>query len=135
MKLKGIAADQTQKEKIGFVDLLIRIPTSDNYPSLNLSHSCGIILYEIFKKINNIFIGRGKNPVLLANKEDRQYLYKTIYSLMKRLKIREYREENMLFAFKNIFERTFMSRKELSLITGLYSKIESILKELDIYKV
>ncbi|GAI86336.1 unnamed protein product, partial [marine sediment metagenome] len=47
---------------------ILRIPTGESYPSLNLSHACAIILYEIFKKINIINIGRGKHPVELAER-------------------------------------------------------------------
>ncbi|MFX0138561.1 MAG: RNA methyltransferase, partial [Candidatus Hodarchaeota archaeon] len=58
-------------EEISLADILLRIPTSSTYSALNLSHACGIILYEIFKKINVLNIGRGENPVLIADKEER----------------------------------------------------------------
>jgi TrmH family RNA methyltransferase len=121
-------------EEISFADILIRIPTSNNYPTLNLSHACGIVLYEMFKKIHSISIGRGENPVLIADKEDRLLLYDFVQNIINKLKIRTIKEENMYFAFKNVFERTFMSKKELNLITGLFSKVSSLLNELDLYK-
>ena len=121
-------------EEINLADILIRIPTGDIYPTLNLSHACGIILYEIFKKINIINIGRGENPVLLANKEDRRLFYSYIEKIIKKLNVRQYKEENMFLAFKNIFERSIMSKKELRLTTGVFSKLDSILNNIDLYK-
>lgn len=121
-------------EEINLADILIRIPTGDIYPTLNLSHACGIILYEIFKKINIINIGRGEKPVLLANKEDRRLLYSYIEKIIKKLNVRQYKEENMFLAFKNIFERSIMSKKELRLTTGVFSKLDSILNNIDLYK-
>ena len=121
----------TNKE-INFADILIRIPTGPNYPTLNISHACGIVLYEIFKKINILTIGRGQHPVLYADKEDRLTLYKFIDNLIEKLKIRSHKKENVFFAFKNVFERAFMSKKELSLITGLISKVDSILSDLSL---
>ncbi|MHA1988175.1 MAG: RNA methyltransferase [Promethearchaeota archaeon] len=121
-------------DEISLADIILRIPTGASYPTLNISHACGIILYEIFKKVTKINIGRGKNPVLLATKENRQSLLKIIEKLIEKLKIRLHKKENVYFAFRNIFERTFMSRKELSLITGVFSKIESILAGLDLYE-
>ena len=121
-------------EEISFADILIRIPTGDIYPTLNLSHACGIILYEIFKKINVLNIGRGERPVLLADKEDRLLLYSLVKNIIKKLNVRQYKEENMFFAFKNIVERSFMSKKELSLTTGIFSKLDSILNNIDLYK-
>jgi TrmH family RNA methyltransferase len=119
-------------EEISLTDIILRIPTGNDYPTLNLSHACGIILYEIFKKINSIDIGRGKHPILLAEREDRQNLQNLIRHIIIKLKIKPHKKENVNFAFRNVFERAFMSRKELSLITGVFSKVESILEGLDL---
>jgi len=121
-------------EEIRLADILLRIPTGNEYPALNLSHACAIILYELFKKINVVKIGRGEKPVLLADKEDRNLLYSIVKNLIEKLKIRNYKEENVYLAFKNVFERTFMSKKELSLIIGLFSKLNSVLKDIRLYE-
>ncbi|MFX1296132.1 MAG: RNA methyltransferase [Promethearchaeota archaeon] len=121
-------------EEISLADIVLRIPTGSNYPTLNLSHACAIILYEVFKKIHVPTIGRGQHPVLYANREDRLNLYKLIDRIIKKLKIRSHKKENVRFAFKNFFERAFMSKKELSLITGLFSKVNSILINLNLYE-
>ena len=121
-------------DEISLVDILLRIPTGVNYPTLNVSHACGIILYEIFKKINKLTVGRGKKPVLLANREDRQKLYKLVKRILEKLKIRSHRKENVYFAFRNIYERSFMSRKELSLISGVFSKIYRFIDGLHLFE-
>lgn len=120
-------------EEIEFADLLLRIPSDNIYPTLNLSHACGIILYEIYNKIHNVAIGRGIKPVLLANKSDKQILYNTIKSLTKSLKIRPYTAEYVFFSFKNVFARAFISKKELNLILSVFSKLNSLLKKGKIY--
>jgi len=116
-------------DEIEMADLILRIPSSEEYPTLNLSQACGIILYEIYKKIHNLEIGRGLKPVLLANKNDKQMLYNLIKNLITNIRIRTYREENVFFAFKNVFERAFVSKKELNLIIGVFSKLNSYLKK------
>ncbi len=120
-------------EEISLADILLRIPTSNNYSALNLSHACGIILYEIFKKINILNIGRGISPVLIADKEDRSTLLNIIEEIIEKLKIRSHKKENVFFAFRNIFGRSLMSKKELSLILGLFSKVNSILEDINLY--
>jgi len=120
--------------EISLADIILRIPTGIRYPSLNLSHACGIILYEIFKKINILTIGRGENPVLLADREDRQLLLIIVKDTIEKLKIRDHKKENVYFAFRNIFERAFISRRELTLSTGLFSKVNDILKNLNLYE-
>ncbi|MHA2037137.1 MAG: RNA methyltransferase [Promethearchaeota archaeon] len=131
--LFGKESHGLDNEEIGLVDVILRIPTGSSYPTLNLSHSCGIILYEIFKKVNNINIGRGKNPVLLTSRENRQSLLKIVDKLIEKLKIRNHKKEKVYFAFRNVFERAIMSRKELSLITGVFSKLEKILQDIKLY--
>ncbi|GAG60207.1 unnamed protein product, partial [marine sediment metagenome] len=121
-------------EEIEIADILIRIPSNDDYPTLNLSHACGIILYEIYNKIHNVTIGRGIKPVLVATKNDKKILYNTIKNLSKNLKIRTNTAENVIFAFKNIFERAFVSKKELNLIIGVFSKLNSLLRKREIYE-
>jgi len=121
-------------EEIELSDINLRIPTGNQYPTLNLSHAAGIILYEIFKKINVINIGRGENPVLLADKEDRIILYKFINLLLEKVKTKDFKIEQSYFAFKNIFERAFMSKKELSLIIGLFSKLDFILNNIPVFE-
>ncbi|MBD3196735.1 MAG: TrmJ/YjtD family RNA methyltransferase [Candidatus Lokiarchaeota archaeon] len=121
-------------EEVGFSDILLRIPTDTEYPTLNLSHACGIILYELFKKTHNITKGRGKSPVLLARKDDKVMLYEFIEKIIQILKIRNYKEKRAFNAFKNVFERSFMSKKELSLILGVFSKTHSILKNLNLFE-
>ena len=121
-------------EELDIADILIRIPTGDIYPTLNMSHACGIILYEFFKKIHSIQLGRGINPVLLADKEDRLLLYDTISQVIKSLKVRTHKKERVLLSFKNVFERSLISKKELSLVFGVFSKIKNVLKNLNLYE-
>ncbi|MHA1724038.1 MAG: RNA methyltransferase [Promethearchaeota archaeon] len=121
-------------EEIELADIILRIPTSNEYPALNLSQACGIILYEIFKKIHVLEIGRGKKPVLLATREDRDKLYTFIKKVIELLKIRTHKKENVLFAFKNMMERAFISKKEASLMFGLFSKIKKIIEKIHPYE-
>jgi TrmH family RNA methyltransferase len=110
-------------EELLLTDILIRIPTGERYPTLNLAQACGIILYELFKKLHIITIGRGKKPILVADKKDRKILYKILKKLIKKFKIRNYKTKNAFLAFKNVIERSFLSKKELSLILGFFSRI------------
>jgi tRNA/rRNA methyltransferase len=121
-------------EEISLADVVLRIPTSNNYSALNLSHACGIILYELFKKLNIINIGRGIHPVLLSSRDDRLIMLKIVKEIIEKLKIRSHKKDNVFFAFRNIFGRNLMSKKELSLILGLFSKINSLLENKSLYE-
>ena len=81
-------------DEIGFSDIILRIPTYNLYPTLNISHACAIVLYEVFKTTHNLNIGRGKHPVVLAEREERKLLLATIENVIKTLKIRNYKQRN-----------------------------------------
>ena len=121
-------------EEIEVADILVRIPSGDDYPTLNLAHACTIILYEIFKKMRILNLGRISKPILLASKEDRRVLYQILKNIIKRLKVRTHKKENVLLSFKNVFERAIMTKKELSLILGVLSKLDSILNDYKLYR-
>jgi tRNA/rRNA methyltransferase len=121
-------------DEIRLCDVVLRIPTYNEYPTLNLSHACGIILYEFFKKINVINIGRGNKPVLLADREERAIFYSILETLLKTVKIKNFKQYHALDAFRNIIERSFMSKKELSLILGFFSKLKLVLDDSSILK-
>lgn len=121
-------------DEINFADLILRIPTSNEYSALNLSHACGIILYEIFKKMNVLNIGRGLHPVIVANRNDRLILLNVVREIIEKLKIRSYKEENVYFAFRNILSRNIMSKRELSLTLGLFSKVNMLLDNVKPYE-
>jgi tRNA/rRNA methyltransferase len=120
-------------DEIGFSDIILRIPTYNLYPTLNISHACAIVLYEVFKTTHNLNIGRGKHPVVLAEREERKLLLATIENVIKTLKIRNYKQRNVYFAFKNVLERALMTKKEMSLILGLFSRINSLIINRDLY--
>lgn len=120
-------------EEIELADIILRIPTYNSYPTLNISHACAIILYELFKKIHNINIGRGKHPMLLAERKNRKILLQTIGNVIQKLKVRDYKQKRVYFAFRNVLERSLMTKKEVSLIIGVFSKINSLLNNRNLY--
>ncbi|MBY9002476.1 MAG: hypothetical protein KGD73_00740 [Candidatus Lokiarchaeota archaeon] len=125
--LFGKESSGLTNEEIQLSDIVIRIPAGSVYPTLNISQACGIICYEIFKQTHTINIGRGIKPVLLADKINRKVLYDMVSNIISYLKIRTHKKDNVLLSFKNVFERSLISKKELSLIMGVFSKINLIL--------
>ncbi len=120
-------------EEISLADIVVRIPTGNDYPSMNLSHACAVVLYEIFKKTHIVSLGSGKKPIMPVSRKERQMLYNFIQELIELLKIKPFKKKTMINAFKNIFERAIVSKKELSLVLSFFSKIHSILKKLNLY--
>lgn len=119
---RGLTNDEIQH-----ADIILRIPTHNLYPTLNLSHACAIVLYEIFKITYDINLGSGKHPIILAKRKDRKLLLKIIDQVIQTLKVRNYKQRKAFFAFRNVLERSLITKKELRLILGVFSKINSLI--------
>ena len=48
-------------EEIAACDIMLKIPTSESYPSLNLSHAVTIVLYSIYLK--KAYIPKRRRPI------------------------------------------------------------------------
>lgn len=105
----GVTIDESQ-----LANYLIYIPSAVTYPSLNLSQAVLVILYEIYKiSTDNKKIADFPK---MATKQKFERVTNNIWSLMKRLEIRE--ENNGLFhrSLKRAMGRTSWTNADLAVI-------------------
>ncbi len=116
-----IGRDDTglKKEELQMCDANVFIPTSDDYPVLNISHALAIMLYELTK---NEFKGGHEIDKMRADEGAIDGIVKLFWkSIEKRGDIRD--KKAVLMAFKHIVSRSSPTRKELSaLAVGLSGK-------------
>lgn len=103
----GVTIDESQ-----FANYYIRIPTAVDYPSLNLSQSVMVMVYEIFK-----LTGKGREKIVFpkrAEKKKYERLYNNIWSLMKSLEFRE--DDKGLFhrSLKRALNRTHWTNADIA---------------------
>lgn len=111
-------------EEIDLCDILLRIPTSDDYTALNLSHAVSIVLFTIFKKIRVI----RKGNVITSTREQRETLYSRIWEVLSKLEFKKNVDKNIVRTFKNILGRAFSSMKEVNLLLSLFLRIEGFIR-------
>lgn len=92
-------------------DLLVNIPTSDKYPTMNISHALAIILYELSK--SNV------NVKFLAKKSDRNAVMIRLRDAAKHIE----NLENYEVIFENLMNRAFVRKKEARALAGFFKKI------------
>jgi TrmH family RNA methyltransferase len=96
---KGVNTDESQ-----LANYFIRIPMAGAYPSLNLSQAVMVVVYELFKAVQE----GGRVPELprMADKRAFERITENIWELMKSLEVRE--PENGLFhrSLKRAMSRT-----------------------------
>jgi TrmH family RNA methyltransferase len=93
-------------------DILVHIPTNNNYKAMNISHALAIILYELsFKE---------ELPGKLANKREKKAVMIRLDNLKKGIK----NYDNFKEVFINMLNRAFIRKKEARALAGLLKKIK-----------
>jgi tRNA/rRNA methyltransferase len=111
-------------EEIAECDVLLKIPTSSSYESLNLSHSVAIVLYSLF-------INRKIKPLekKVLNKIEAEKLNSFFSELINSIDYPEHKKENTEIMFKRIMGRAIISKWEYHALMGIFKKSLNIIKE------
>lgn len=111
-------------EEIPHCDMLVEIPTSEDYPSINLSHAVFTVLHHLYTAQSP------KGPTIkAAPREEVEKMYAHLEGTLKRLgygdKGGEYLLEAIMRSFKRLFGRTGMMLKEVNMLRGILAQIEN----------
>ena len=107
---------------IELCDFIVTIPTSRKYSTMNISHAASIIFYELYKKI-----GRNKinSHIKKASPKEREVMLRKIDNIMENLEFSTPEKiETQRKTWKNIIEKSTMSKREAFAVIGLLKKLE-----------
>ena len=97
-------------------DLLVKIPTSDVYPSMNLSHAVAVLLYEIFSSRYE------PEERILASGMEKEKMYEFFDALLDAINYPEYKKENTRILFRRVMGRSMLSKWEYHTLMGVFKK-------------
>jgi len=103
-------------EEIKKCDLLVKIPTSEQYPALNLSHAVCILLYELFIQKHEPM------EIILANGKEKEKMYEFFDKLLDTINYPEYKKENTRILFRRVMGRAMLSKWEYHTLMGVFKK-------------
>jgi TrmH family RNA methyltransferase len=103
-------------EEMGRCDIVCTIPTSPEYPILNLSHAVGVICYELA----NLPVPAYR----MAAREDMEYLYLHLNRFLETIGHPEYKRKNTLLLLRRILGRAALTSREASTLHGLLRRAE-----------
>ena len=103
-------------EELKNCDVMVKIPTSDDYPSLNLSHAVGIVAYELFSYREKIIQPR------IADRLEKEKLYEYFDKLLESINYPEHKKENTSVMFRRIIGRAMLSKWEYHTLMGVLKK-------------
>ena len=101
------------QEELEKCDLLVTIPTDDNYPILNLSHAATIVMYELYR-------GRINEPAKMEE-SNKDLLFDSFNQLMIEGDYPEHRRHDTEVLFRRIMGRAVVTRYEYNVIMGVFN--------------
>ncbi|KYK34802.1 MAG: hypothetical protein AYK18_13670 [Theionarchaea archaeon DG-70] len=99
-------------------DFLISIPTSEEYPAMNASSACCIILYEFFKC-------REKIERKIMN---RKRIMEEFIRISELIEKRQHRKRIWKIVMNRILTRAFLSERESTVLLGIFRRIRTVLE-------
>lgn len=124
------------KNKIGFVfgrestgltnnelkkcDLVVKIPSSEKYPVLNLSHAVGIVLYEVYKQEI-----RDEKKTSGISSQEKQILENLYKGILEKFDYPNKKREQLDRCLKNIFNRSFIYQEEAHRLIGFFKDVKN----------
>ena len=111
-------------KELDYCHLIVEIPSSDEYPCLNLAQSVLIFCYELFKNIEY-----SDRPVFenIVKADELEKFFQIFEQLL--LDIDFLDKENPEFkmkALRKIFSRCFLTKNELNLLYGIIRQVRNI---------
>jgi len=106
-------------------DMLIRIPSSEDYPILNLSHAVSVVLYELFKPTSE------KRERREASGHEKEKLQEHFVKLLDAIDYPEHKMERTKMMFRRLMGRATPSKWEFHALMGVIGKAADKLNEGD----
>ena len=103
-------------QEIAQCDLLVSIPAALKYPTLNLSHACSIIFYELFRKDDKRFA--------LPKRSEKDALVGKIEASLEKLSFAtEEKSETQKKFGRRLISKSFLTKRELYVMHGFFKKL------------
>lgn len=103
-------------------DIIVTIPTSDEYPIMNLSHAVTAVLYHIHILLRKQDPGDNKKREATAH--ETELLFDRIRAVLIRIEYPEHKIDNTSIMLRRMLGRSFVSKWEYHTLMGILSRIE-----------
>ncbi len=118
----GREGDGMRNSELEKCDIIVTIPTSKKYPTMNVSHAATVILYELFKNSSKPKMGDNIKP---ATKDDKERIFKRFNETLNKLEFTtEHRKETQKTVWKKLIGKSNLTKRELMTLYGFLKKIK-----------
>ncbi len=106
-------------------DLLVHVPARREFPTLNLSHAVGIVLYALHRARGSADAESTPAPeVLLLNGREKELLLTRIGELLARTAYPAHKRRGLILLFRRVFGRATPTEAEYRMMLGLFKSLE-----------
>ena len=108
-------------DEIALTDFIVAIPTSTQYPAMNVSHAVAILLYELYQKHGKRKIGTN---ITYATDKEKQQTYKLLNAVLDTMHFTiPTRRDTQIMVWKRMVGKSFLTRREAYALMGFFKKI------------
>ena len=114
-------------EEIRMADFIVTIPTSNKYPTMNISHSVAILLYELSKAESSQKVS---SHIKFATKNEKDVIEKNMDDILSSIDFAtEEKRKTQKIIWKKVIAKSFLTRREAFAIIGFLKKIRDKIKK------
>ena len=107
--------------ELSLCNMVVRIPSSDDFPSLNLAHAVTVICYELFVGAN----GDGKEAEPLAAVEQTEAMFDHMERTLVDIDFLEAdRSKRIMWVLRKLLGRSQMNEREVQILQGIWSQVD-----------
>lgn len=110
-------------EELSMCDLVVHVPTSNEYPVMNVTHAIAIVLYELSK---TMYVGR---KLRLANAILKHVAIKYFTEILELVEFPREKRPKAQLVFKRLLGKSFISQKEMQVMLAFLRKVHLKLSE------
>jgi tRNA/rRNA methyltransferase len=114
----GRESSGLSNEEVEECDFMVTIPANREYNVLNLASAASIVFYEIFRR-------NATEKIEPASRAAKNRLLKQFDQLTRLCEVQPHKRRLAQRAFRNVISRSFIARREVSLILGVLRKSSS----------
>ncbi|RME55420.1 TrmJ/YjtD family RNA methyltransferase [Candidatus Woesearchaeota archaeon] len=118
----GREGEGMSNEEIKKCDFSVTVPSSKEYPVMNVSHAAAIILYELFKHSKEEAIS---DKITYASLKDKEVLLKLINDAIQKMDFNDdFRRRTQKIVWKRVVGKAMLTKREVYSLCGFFQKIK-----------
>ena len=122
----GREGDGLTNREMSLCDVVVSIPTHEDYPIMNISHAAAIVFYEIFKKkVKSCQV----EDLEEASNLEKNDLLDCMEEIIGKLGYPPHKCKNALLVFRRVIGRAFISEREAYNLKGTFRRINQRITE------